>query len=252
MDTSLFASILEQYQWKLSIYAFVGIMIIPMILKPIMLLIPGIKEIQLLNKKDAETKMARDYYAANQKRARGWGMPIQIGIFALILPFCLTLEPQPWWQFFVDIFVILMVYDFFYYLGHRYLFHDGPLGGPLIWVHAVHHQQHNPGRMCSSYIHPLEILIGMGIYALTIFMLSFVMGDFHVLTIVLTWITFSEINLHNHDLQEIDRFPYKYLKYMSKMHHIHHIKFTSGNFATITMLYDWLFGTYDRGEGYKN
>lgn len=79
-------------------------------------------------------------------------MPIQIGIFALILPFCITMEPQAWWKYIADIFIILMVYDFFYYLAHRYLFHDGPLGGPLIWVHAVHHQQHDPCRMDSSYI----------------------------------------------------------------------------------------------------
>lgn len=248
MDISSF---LGDYQWKLSLVAFIAIMVIPMLLKPLLLLISGIKEIQLLNKADAEKKMQRDYYAANQKRARFWGLPIQIGIFALILPWCITLDPQPWWKYVLDIFVILMFYDFFYYLGHRYLFHDGPLGGPLIWVHAVHHQQHNPGRMCSSYIHPLEILIGMGIYALSIFVLSRFMGDFHIATIVFTWITFSEINLHNHDLQEIDRFPYKYLKYMSKMHHIHHQEFTSGNFATISLLYDWLFGTYDTGQGYK-
>jgi sterol desaturase/sphingolipid hydroxylase (fatty acid hydroxylase superfamily) len=34
------------------------------------------------------------------------------------------------------------------------------------------------------------------------------------------------------------------------MHHNHHAKFTSGNFATISLLYDWMFGTVDNGEGY--
>ncbi len=58
-------------------------------------------------------------------------------------------------------------------------------------------------------------------------------------------------NRRNHDLMEEDRFPFKYLKYMSFMHHVHHARFTAGNFATISLFYDWLFGTYDTGNGYK-
>jgi sterol desaturase/sphingolipid hydroxylase (fatty acid hydroxylase superfamily) len=73
------------------------------------------------------------------------------------------------------------------------------------------------------------------------------MGNFHVATVVITWIAFSQINLHNHDLWEADRFPFRYLKTMSVMHHNHHASFTGGNFATISLLYDWLFGTLDFG-----
>ena len=35
------------------------------------------------------------------------------------------------------------------------------------------------------------------------------------------------------------------------MHHNHHARFTGGNFATITLLYDWLFGTIDYGKGWR-
>lgn len=123
-------------------------------------------------------------------------------------------------------------------------------GGPLMWVHAVHHRQHNPCRQDSSYIHPIEVALGLGLCAGTIFGLSRVMGDFHVVTIILTWVAFSQINLHNHDLWETDRFPFRYLATMSRMHHNHHARFTGGNFATITLLYDWMFGTLDQGQGY--
>ena len=164
-------------------------------------------------------------------------------------PFCITADAQPWWKYATDIVVILMVYDFFYYLAHRFLFHDeGFMGGPLIWVHAVHHRQHNPCRQDSSFIHPIEVALGLGLYVGTIFLLSRFMGGFHVGTIVFTWIAFSEINLHNHDLWKADRFPFKYLKTMSVMHHNHHAKFTGGNFATISLLYDWMFGTLDYGD----
>ena len=49
---------------------------------------------------------------------------------------------------------------------------------------------------------------------------------------------------------EVDRFPFKYLKYMSDMHHVHHARFVGGNFATISLFYDWLFRTYDTGDGW--
>jgi sterol desaturase/sphingolipid hydroxylase (fatty acid hydroxylase superfamily) len=131
---------------------------------------------------------------------------------------------------------------------HRFLFHDsGFFKGPLLWVHALHHQQRNPCRLDSSYIHPLEVALGLGLYAGTIFGLSRVMGPFHVATVVATWVAFSQINLHNHDLWKSKR---GYLAYMSKMHHNHHARFTGGNFATISLLYDWMFGTLDNGEGY--
>jgi sterol desaturase/sphingolipid hydroxylase (fatty acid hydroxylase superfamily) len=37
---------------------------------------------------------------------------------------------------------------------------------------------------------------------------------------------------------------------MSDMHHVHHARFIGGNFATISLFYDWLFGTYDTGDGW--
>jgi sterol desaturase/sphingolipid hydroxylase (fatty acid hydroxylase superfamily) len=163
------------------------------------------------------------------------------------MPFCLTLDAQSWSKMLLDIVVILMVYDFFYYFTHRFLFH----GPALLWMHAVHHRQHNPCRWDSSYIHPLEVAIGLGLYVASTAMLSIFMGRFHVATIVITWVAFTEINLHNHNLWIANRFPFRYLNYVSAMHHNHHRRFTGGNFATISLLYDWMFGTLDHGKDAK-
>jgi sterol desaturase/sphingolipid hydroxylase (fatty acid hydroxylase superfamily) len=240
---------MAQYHWQLSLYAAVGIAAVTIIGKQLIVLVPEFREARQLNEDALKAKMARPAYAANQKWNRKWGLVYWIAIFGLILPFCLTLEPQSWWRVARDIAVILMFYDFFYYLVHRFLFHDeGFLGGPLMWVHAVHHRQHNPCRGDSSFIHPLEVALGLGLYAGSIFVLSRFMGNFHVVTIVITWVAFSEINLHNHDLWKADRFPFRYLNTMSKMHHYHHAKFTGGNYATISLLYDWMFGTLDYGK----
>jgi sterol desaturase/sphingolipid hydroxylase (fatty acid hydroxylase superfamily) len=252
MDNPILGSILEQYHWQLSLYAAAGIALVTIIGKQLFLLVPAFRRAHQLNQETFNRKMERPAYADNQKWNRKWGLLFWAVSFGLILPFCLTMDYQPWWRIVRDIVVILMFYDFFYYLVHRFLFHDGGfLGGPLMWVHAVHHRQHNPCRMDSSYIHPLEVALGLGLYVASIFVLSRFMGDFHVVTIVITWVAFSQINLHNHDLWQEDRFPFKYLSYTSKMHHNHHGKFTGGNFATISLLYDWMFGTLDHGQGYK-
>lgn len=251
MDVPLLASLLESYHWKLSLYAAVGIAGVTFAAKYLLLLVPAFREASQMNKQAFQKKMVKPNYAANQKWNHKWGPVFIVTIFGLILPFCLSPAPTLSWRIFTDIVVILLFYDFFYYLVHRFLFHDSNfLGGPLMWVHAVHHRQHNPCRMDSSYIHPLEVALGLGLYAASIFVLSRLMGGFHVATIVITWVAFSQINLHNHDLWNADRFPFKYLSYMSKMHHNHHARFTGGNFATITLLYDWLFGTLDNGHGY--
>ena len=251
MDTSIFATLLEHYQWHLSLIAGLGIIAVVLVGKQLLLLIPTIKRAQQLNKEAVDKKMQRKIYSDNQKWNRKWASLYLVVIFGGILPFCLTTETQAWWKYPLDIFVILMVYDFFYYLTHRFVFHESNgVKGPLMWMHAVHHQQNNPCRMDSSYIHPLEVAIGLGLYAATIFGLSFVLGNFHVLTIVVTWVAFSEINLHNHDRWESNETGFKLLNYMSVMHHNHHVRFTGGNFATITLLFDWLFGTYDTGNGW--
>ena len=250
MDTTFLASIAENYNWQLSLYAGLGIIAVTLAGR-LFRFIPAFAASHKLNSETLAKKMERQSYADNQRWNRKWGVIFIALIFGLIIPFCLTAEPQPWWNVLLDIVVVLMVYDFFYYLTHRFLFHDSRfLGGPLMWVHAVHHRQHNPCRQDSSYIHPIEVAIGLGLFVATIFFLSLLMGPFHVVTLVVTWVAFSQINLHNHTLWEADHFPFKYMNYLSRMHHNHHARFTGGNFATISLLYDWLFGTIDDGNGW--
>jgi sterol desaturase/sphingolipid hydroxylase (fatty acid hydroxylase superfamily) len=252
MNNPLLASLLAQYEWKLSLAALVGIFSLSFIAGQLLKLNPVFREAQQSNADTFKAKMAKPNYAANQKWNRKWSALFLVIIFAGILPFCLTLKAQPWWSMLLDMAVILMFYDFFYYLTHRFLFHDSSfLGGPLKWMHAIHHRQHNPCRWDSSYIHPLEVAIGLGLYVASTAVLSLAMGKFHVATVIVTWFAFTEINLHNHDLWKEDRFPFRYLNTMSVMHHNHHAKFTGGNYATISLLYDWMFGTLDYGEAGK-
>ena len=249
MENEILASPAAGYEWKLSLITLAAIIVLPWLAKYAMLLVPTFRAEHNRNVATYKAKMQKPHYAENQAWNRNWGLFFMAVIFGAIMPFVLMADAQPWWRYFVDIFVILMVYDFFYYLTHRFLFHDdGKWKGPLVWMHAVHHRQHDPCRRDSSYIHPLEVFLGLGLYVATIFFLSLAMGRFHVVSIFLTWTAFQQINLHNHDLWKTDKFPFKYLNYAAVMHHNHHAKFTGGNYATITLLYDWMFGTLDNGD----
>ena len=247
MNYNALDAMLQGYDWRSSLYVGAGVAGVTLVVKLLRFVIPTFREAQQLNQSTYRAKMERPDYAANHRWNRKWSAAYLLVIFGLILPFCLTSKIQSVPSMLVDIVVILMLYDLVYYVVHRFMFH-GPI---LVKVHAIHHRQHNPCRMDSSYIHPLEVAIGLGLYVATIFILSRFMGRFNVATVVLTWMAFTEINLHNHDLWNERRFPFKYFNYMSTMHHNHHGKFTGGNFATISLLYDWMFGTLDNGQGYR-
>ncbi|MFV8816631.1 sterol desaturase family protein [Haliea sp. E17] len=251
MDATFITEFLAGGEWLLSLYAFIGVLAVMGAGRVMVRLVPAFRQTAALNKEVADKQVQKSFYMPIQRRSMKWGLIIQTAVFVAIIPFVVTSEAQPWWHIPLDIFVILMFYDFFYYLTHRFVFHDGGFGpGPLMWVHAVHHQQKNPCRKDSNYLHPLETSIGIGLFGVSIAVLGALMGPFHIATVIITWVAFSEINQHNHDRMEVDRFPFKYLNYMSFMHHVHHSRFTSGNFATISLFYDWLFGTYDVGDGW--
>jgi sterol desaturase/sphingolipid hydroxylase (fatty acid hydroxylase superfamily) len=249
----LLSSVWAHYHWLYSLYAVAGMVALTTLVGVLKAQSPSVRVATALNKATFQQKMEQAHYAENHKWNRKWAPVYMAVIFIGIMPFCLTLAPQPWWRAPLGVFVILMVYDFVYYLAHRFVFHDSPfMGGPLKWMHAVHHRQHNPCAGDSSYIHPLESAIGLGLFIGTVFVLSRVMGEFHVVTFVISWFAFMGVNVHNHSLWEAEHWPFQVMKYASRMHHNHHANFTGGNFGTITLLYDWMFGTLDNGGGYKS
>ena len=239
----------ENYQLKLMMYVLVSFVAIHVLGGKLLRLVPEIRQLQDLNRATAEDRKKNwSDYNVIQKKGVMWAVPFNFAFFFGVFPLFLTADSQPWWSMLLDIFAILMFYDFIYYITHRFAFHDG---GPLVWMHAVHHRQKNPCRKDSSYIHPLESIIGLGLFTASVGLMGLLMGDFHWLTLLASILAFGVINIQNHALMEANYFPFRYLKYISDMHHVHHTRFVSGNFATISLFYDWLFGTYDTGNGWR-
>ena len=51
------------------------------------------------------------------------GLVTNLAFFFLVLPFIVSLQPTSIARTLLDAVLVLMVYDFFYYLTHRFIFH---------------------------------------------------------------------------------------------------------------------------------
>jgi sterol desaturase/sphingolipid hydroxylase (fatty acid hydroxylase superfamily) len=185
-----------------------------------------------------------DKYQHRVKSSQRIGLGFTLAFYVIALPFIVSLDAQPLWKIALNVFLILMVYDFFYYLTHRFLFHGQ---GYFRRVHAVHHQARSRVSSIDSHLlHPWEIFIGIALfYAVTIGM-ALVQGEpFHVATIVITSVVYTQLNQINHCRIDLDSFPWRTLNWIALRHDAHHLNMHKGNYATITLLYDWLFGTLE-------
>ena len=79
----------------------------------------------------------------------------------------------------------------------------------------------------------------------TVVALSVIMGPFNIITIVTTFVLYYQLNQINHTYVNLPYFPFKTLSWITAKHHVHHENMHKGNYATITLLYDKLFGTLD-------
>ncbi len=203
---------------------------------------PALAEMRRINRDEDKVKWKKEKYPPMIRSSQRVGLYCNVTFFLLLLPFCITFELPAWWQILLDMVVILMVYDFFYYLAHRFWFHGN---GAMRQVHAVHHQARSPTYLDAHYVHPKETFVGLGGFMVTVVVLSAIMGPFNIITIVTTFVIYYQLNQINHTYVNLPYFPFKTLSWITAKHHVHHENMHKGNYATITLLYDKLFGTLD-------
>jgi len=204
--------------------------------------VPAFIKAREYNREQDAIKKAIPKYRPMIEKGKRVGLATNVVFFLACVPFFASFESQAILPALVDIVVILMVYDFFYYATHRWLFHGQ---GYFRRIHAVHHQARTPTHIDAYYVHPLEVLVGLALFLAVMTLLGLFMGPFHVVTIAVTYVAFTQINIINHTHTEIAGRRYSYLNYLTRKHHIHHIDMQHGNYSTITLLYDKLFGTLD-------
>lgn len=131
---------------------------------------------------------------------------------------------------------VLLVYDFFYYLLHRFAFHEWTV---LRRVHAVHHRVRHPHAVDSLYLHPLESFLGQGL----LFCCIALLGPLSPVAFVGVVGMHSFLNILVHSGLDLPLFPFRTLGFLARKHDLHHVSMKGGNYASLTPLFDRLFGT---------
>ena len=233
---------LSHYDW-LALLIFFGVLIpTTMISKRLLFKLPALKAMVDLNKEHDRPKLAKDKYPPMIKSSQKAGLYTNVFFIFLVFPFLLTTQSQPIWKGLIDIVLILFIYDFFYYLMHRFLFHGK---GYFRRVHGIHHQARNPSRVDALYVHPVETFMGVALFGLTITGVSLLTGQIHAIALAITYVIYTQQNIVNHVQFTVDKFPYKTVNYLTTKHAIHHENMHKGNYASLSPLFDFMFGTLD-------
>ena len=231
------------YDWMAAL-VFVGALTgLTMVGRFLAFKIPAIQRMRELNREADRSKLARQRFRDAVKASNKSGLVTNLVFYVAILPLCVDLESRPLWRHGIDIVAVLLVYDFFYYLTHRFVFH----GALLRKVHALHHQARTPTYIDALYVHPLETFIGLTLFLGTIPLIASLTGaPLHAFSMAVATLIFTQLNTINHTYVNLPSFPFRTLSAITQIHAAHHVDMNRGNYATLTMMYDWLFGTYEQ------
>lgn len=228
------------YNWQASLALLVFAVVVTKIGKFLVFRVPALERMRQLNVELDTPKKAMEKYPPIIKQNNVVGLAMNAAFFLLMLPFIATLQLPPVWKIVLDTVVILMVYDFFYYLTHRFLFHGD---GAFRRIHALHHQARSPSHIDAYYVHPLETFIGIALFMGSAVLCAMVAGRYNVISLGISYLVFMQLNVINHVRIDLPYSPFKTLTWISAKHAVHHENMHRGNYATITMLYDKVFKT---------
>ena len=230
------------YDWVANLALFGTTIALTLVGRFIAFKIPAIREMRELNNEVERERMSVDRFRAAININNKSALATNAVFFFAILPFSVDLEPRPIWRHVVDIVVVLMVFDFFYYMTHRFIFH----GNLLRKVHSLHHQSREPTYIDALYVHPLETSIGLILFLGSIPLVGALTGGpMNAYSMAVAMLLFTQLNTINHTFVNLPYFPFKTLDNITSIHAAHHVDMNQGNYATLTMIYDRLFGTLE-------
>ena len=231
------------YDWQAALAFFVTLTGLTLLGRYVVFRIPAFERMRLENRKADRPKLARKRFKEAVKVNSRTGLLVNLAFYAAVLPLCVNLVARPFWEYVVQVVAVLMVFDFFYYLTHRFLFH----GKALRRVHALHHRALKPTYIDALYVHPLETMIGLFLFLGSIPLVALIAGTpLNAFSMAIATLIFTQVNTLNHTYINLPYFPFKTVDRITSIHAAHHVSMNRGNFATLTMLYDWLFGTLER------
>jgi sterol desaturase/sphingolipid hydroxylase (fatty acid hydroxylase superfamily) len=230
------------YEWKAALVFLATLVALTAIGQFLAFRVPALQRMRELNREADRVKLSRKRYSEAVRENTRAALFTNAAFYVAVLPFCLSLEPRPLWRHAVDAVLVLMVFDFLYYLTHRFLFH----GRALRKVHALHHQARTPTYVDGLYVHPLETAIGLALFLGSIPLIAALTGGpLNAFSMAVATLIFTQLNTINHCYVNLPHFPFRTLSRITALHAAHHVDMNHGNYATLTMVYDRLFGTLE-------
>ena len=157
------------------------------------------------------------------------------GMTYFIYPYAFYAQAASAGRMAYEILAILLVYDFAYYWLHRGMHHKKVMK----YVHAVHHQVHNPTAMESFYLHPVELFAGLAL----LIACTWVLGPVSFYSFAVVFFIHSTLNITVHSGLTSKRWWLFPVDHLTKKHYIHHAGNYDNNYASLTPFWDMMFGT---------
>ena len=230
------------YNWMAAVVFVLTLVVLTKAGRYLIFKVPAFKRTREMNREVDRVKLSRTRFRQAVKVNNRAGLITNVVFYITVLPFFVSFETSPFWVYLLEIVAILMIFDFFYYLVHRFLFH----GKLLRKVHSLHHQARTPTHMDALYVHPLETTIGLALFLSAIPLVAVMTGGpLNLFAVAVATLIFTHLNTLNHVWVNLPYFPFKTVDFITSVHAAHHVDMNRGNFSTLTMLYDWLFGTLE-------
>lgn len=147
----------------------------------------------------------------------------------------LSTAPTPAWRIAFEALAILLIYDFAYYGLHRGMHHKKLMR----WVHGVHHRARTPSALESFYLHPAELLAGLGLLLAS----TWIVGPVHIYAFLAAFFVYSTLNILIHSGLDFGIALSSPIDALTRKHHVHHHDDFAKNYSSLTPLPDWLFRT---------
>ena len=230
------------WDWKAALL-FLGVLVLLTVVGRLLAFrVPALRRVREQTLEADRVKLSRQRFRDAVARNNRAALATNLLFYFAVLPFFVDLEPRPLWRHALDAVAVLMLFDFLYYLTHRFLFH----GRALRRVHALHHQARTPTFVDGLYVHPLETAIGLVLFLGSIPLVALLGGGpLHAVPMAVATLLFTQLNTINHCWVNLPSFPFRTLSRITALHAAHHVDMNHGNYATLTMLYDRLFGTLE-------
>jgi sterol desaturase/sphingolipid hydroxylase (fatty acid hydroxylase superfamily) len=152
-----------------------------------------------------------------------------------IYPYAFHQDAISGWRIAWEIVAVLLVYDFAYYWLHRGMHHKKVMK----FVHAVHHEVHNPTAMESFYLHPIELFAGLAL----LISCTWLLGPVSIYSFAVVFFVHTTLNITVHSGLTSKRWWLFPIDHLTKKHYIHHAGNYDNNYASLTPFWDMLFGT---------